>query len=274
MVTVNILKFLTYFREKLMMVKKVNLQIAILLVAMSFASCVSKKQIHYFQDDVSVLGGQMPSFSLEFKKDDLLAINVSGLDIEAVKAFNLPVVSYNVVLDAVQGAPKQQAYLIDKRGEINFPVLGKIKLEGLTRTEAIDLLEEKLKDYVKGAAVNINILNFRVNVLGDVRNPGTFFIQNERVTVLDALSLAGDTNISGERIIEIKREANGGIQTGIIDLKSNKTFNSPFFYLQQNDVVYVRPNKAKSQSASFNQNAGVFVSIGSILIALIGVLTR
>lgn len=251
----------------------IRIKLLWLLIFTILTACVSRKKILYFQDDFNNLNGKN-EFSITFKKNDLLAINVSGLDLDAVKAFNLPTVSYNIILDDVQAAPKQQSYLIDRNGEINFPVLGRIKLEGLTRVEAINLLEGRIEKYVKGVAVNINILNFRVNVLGDVRNPGTFFIQNDRVTVIDALSYAGDLNISAERIIEVKRETINGIKTGFIDLKSNEIFNSEFFYLQQNDIVYARPNNAKSQSASFNQNTGLFVSIGSILISLIAVIVR
>jgi polysaccharide export outer membrane protein len=131
-----------------------------------------------------------------------------------------------------------------------------------------------LKPFVKDAAVNVQILNFKINVMGDVQSPGMFPIQNERITVLDALALAGDTNISGERIVEIKRETEKGVITGYIDLKSNKLFASPYFYLQQNDVVYVNPNKAKIQSASSNSNTSLFVSITGLLITIVSLLTR
>ena len=255
------------------MIKSIS-KVLILILIISSTSCVSKKEILYFQNDVAVSKQHKQEFTLVYKQNDLLTINVSALDVEAVKPFNLSTISYSALSNAVNSAPKQQSYLIDTKGEINFPVLGNIKLAGLTREQSIDLITTKLKPYVKEATVNIHILNFRINVLGDVKKPGTFLIENERVTILDALAMSGDLNISGERTIEIKRETASGIVSGFIDLKSNNLFSSPFYYLQQNDVVYISPNKAKSQSASYNQNTGVIISVASILISLIAVLTR
>ncbi len=246
----------------------------LLICFISFSACVSKKNINYFQNDKEQTFKNKNGFALRFKSDDLLAINVSSQDIEAVKPFNLSSVAYSTVTGSVSGVPKQQNYLIDSEGFIQFPVLGKLKLKGLSRVEAIQFISLKLKPFVKDATVNIQILNFKINVLGDVKTPGMFLVKNERITILDALSLAGDTNISGERIVEVKRETKEGIVTGFIDLKSNKLFASPYFYLQQNDVVYVNPNNSKIQSASYNQNTGLFISIGSVLISLISILTR
>lgn len=245
-----------------------------LVILVAFCSCVPKKDINYFQNNKNEIERNLKGYSLKFKPDDLLTINVTSEDLDAVKPFNLPTVAYNAVTNTVNGVPKQQSYLIDSNGEINFPVIGKIKIEGLTRVEAIKLLTKKLKPYVNVAVVNIQILNFKINVMGDVKTPGMFQVQNERITVLDALALAGDTNISGERVIEVKRETKKGVITGYIDLKSNKLFSSPFYYLQQNDIVYVNPNKYKRQSASYNQNTGLYISVASVLISLISILTR
>ena len=245
-----------------------------MLGLISLSSCVSKKNINYFQNDKGTLIKNTKGYALKFKTDDLLTINVSSENLEAVKPFNLPTVAYNAVTNTVNGIPKQQSYLIDNKGFIQFPVLGKIQIEGLTRVELIDLITLKLKPFVNDATVNVQILNFKINVMGDVKTPGMFPVQNERMTVLDALALAGDLNISGERIIEVKRETDKGVITGYIDLKSNKLYASPFYYLQQNDVVYVNPNNARIQSASYNQNTGLFISIGSVLISLISILTR
>jgi len=254
---------------------KVLVRASLLSILILATSCVSKKDVLYFQnkaEEKQILDKK--GFALTFKKDDLLTINVTALDLESVKPFNLPTVAYDAVSNTVNGIPKQQSYLIDSNGEINFPVLGVIKLEGLTRVESINLISKKLELYVKGASVNIQILNFNINVMGDVKNPGRFLVQNERITVLDALALSGDLNISGERIIEVKRETETGMVTGYIDLKSNALFSSPYYYLQQNDVVYIKPNNAKMQSASYNQNTGLFISIGSVLISLIAIFIR
>ena len=246
----------------------------LLIGFISLSACVSKKNINYFQNDKEVTFKNGKGFALRFKSDDLLIINVSSQDLDVVKPFNLPTVAYNALTGTVNGVPKQQSYLIDEKGFIQFPVLGKLKLKGLSRVEAIKLITSKLNPFVSDVTVNIQILNFKINVMGDVQKPGMFQVQNERITVLDALSLAGDTNISGERIVEVKRETEKGVVTGLIDLRSNKLFASPYYYLQQNDIVYVNPNKQKIQSASYNQNTGLFISIGSVLISLISILTR
>lgn len=267
-------KFLSYFRKKKHNMLKILFKGLLLICFISLIGCVSKKNINYFQNDKEQTFKNINGFALTFKSDDLLAINVSSQNLEAVKPFNLPTVAYNTVNNSVNGMAKQQSYLIDANGSIQFPVLGRLKLKGLSRVESIELITSKLKPFVSDAAVNIQILNFKINVMGDVKKPGMYQIQNERITVLDALSLAGDTNISGERIVEVKRETEKGVITGFIDLKSNKLFASPYFYLQQNDVVYVNPNTSKIQSASYNQNTGLFISIGSVLISLISILTR
>ena len=245
-----------------------------LLLIIVLSSCVSSKKINYFQNDKGSVYKNEKGYALKFKTDDLLSINVISENLEAVKPFNLPVIFNNANENSVTGAPKQQSYLIASNGTIQFPVIGELKVEGLTRVELVSLIKSKLKPFVKDVTVNVQILNFKINVLGDVKKPGMFQIQNERVTIIDALSLAGDTNISGERIVEVKRETKNGVITGLIDLKSNGIFASPYFYLEQNDIVYVNPNKSKIQSASYNQNTGLFISIGSVLISLISILTR
>jgi polysaccharide export outer membrane protein len=212
---------------------------------------------------------------MKFKKNDLITITVNSSDLEAVKPFNLVSLSYGLTGSNVTETSTKHKYLIDEKGEIDFPILGKLKIDNLTKNETVALIKSKIDPvYVKNPSINIEILNFRVSVLGDVRNPGTYLIPDENVTVLDAIALAGDLNITGVREIVIKRREDDKLITGIVDLKSNDFFTSPFYFLQQNDVVYVDPNKTKAQASAYNQNTGVIVSIASILISLIAVLTR
>ncbi|CAM1341454.1 polysaccharide biosynthesis/export family protein [Tenacibaculum amylolyticum] len=246
------------------------------LLLVQLTSCVSKKEITYFQNDTIEQAKVSNSYKTIFKPDDLLQITVSAIDFETVKPFNLPAVSFATTTDRAIGTPQQQTYLINNDGYIDFPVIGKIKLGGLTREQAIKLLKSKLDpDYVKNPTINIRIANFSITVLGDVKNPGTYTIPNERITILEALGLAGDLNITGKRnTIKVFREINGQKIEYNVDLRSNKVFTSPVYYLQQNDLVYVDQNKSSSQDAAFNRNTGLFVSIGSILVSLIAVLTR
>jgi polysaccharide export outer membrane protein len=236
-----------------------------------FSSCVSKKDIVYFQYDEINQAEVSNSYKTIIKPDDLLQITITALDIEAVRPFNLAAVTYATSSNSAIGVAQQQTYLVDTKGEIEFPVLGKIKIGGLTRDETIDLLKSKLSpDYIKDPNVNIRISNYKISVMGDVQRPGSYNVPNERITILDALALAGDVNISGQRnnILIIREEANKKVQYRV-DIRSNNLLTSPVYYLQQNDVVYVEPNYARIQSASSNSNTSLIISISSVLVALL-----
>ncbi|WGH76941.1 polysaccharide biosynthesis/export family protein [Tenacibaculum tangerinum] len=250
-------------------------KIVLVLITLCITSCAARKDIVYFQKDEVNQSQANTTYKTIFKPDDLLLITISALDMEAVKPFNLPVVAFSTTTDRAVGTPQQQSYLIDNDGFIDFPILGKIKLGGLSRPEAIDLLKSKLSpDYIINPTINIRITNFSITVLGDVKMPGRFTIPNERISVLEAIGLAGDLNMSGIRNIEVKREENNQIKSYQLDLRSNKVFNSPAYYLQQNDVVYVEPNRSSSQDAAYNKNTGLFISLGSVIISLLTLLTR
>jgi polysaccharide export outer membrane protein len=255
---------------------KRTLLFTIFMLTICFSSCVSEKNITYFQFDEIDQEKVSNVYKTVFKPDDLLQITVASDDIAAVQAFNLPAVAFSAATNAVVGQPQQLSYLIDSNGEIDFPVFGKLKIGGSTREETIRMLKSKLNpDYVKDPTINIRISNFKITVQGDVRSPGTFNIPNERVTVLDAIGLAGDLNISGKRdnVLVIREE--GDLKKEYrVNLLSKKTYTSPVFYLQQNDIVYVEHNYAKIQSASSNSNTGLFISIAGTLIAIVTLLIR
>ncbi|NCT11060.1 MAG: polysaccharide export protein, partial [Flavobacteriia bacterium] len=199
-----------------------------------------------------------------------------ALDTEAVRAFNLAAVTYSTSSNSAIGVAQQQNYLVDNNGEIDFPVLGKLKVGGLNRNELIELLTNKLDpNYIKNPNINIRLANYKVSVLGDVRLPGSYTIPNERITILEALALAGDLNISGKRqnILVIREEDGKKIQYQV-DLLSKQLFISPVYYLQQNDVVYVEPNYARIQSASSNSNTTLFISITGLFITIVSLLIR
>ena len=241
-----------------------------------FVQCVSKKNIVYFQLDQIDKELISNDYQLHFKPDDMLQISVAAENIESVLPFNLPVVAFQNTSGDVLGQPQQQAYLVDKNGFIEFPILGKIKVAGLTRVEVIELLKKKLDpSYVKGPIINVFITNFKVTVQGDVAKPGTFSIPNERLSIFDALGLAGDLNISGNREnVLVIREENNTKNEYRVNLKSKKILVSPVYYLQQNDVVYVEPNFARTQDAAYTRNTGLFISLASVLISLLTIVTR
>jgi polysaccharide export outer membrane protein len=247
-----------------------------LILAICFSSCVSKKDITYFQFGEIDQKKVSNVYKTVFKPDDILQIVISASDIAAVQPFNLPAASFNSSGGASAGPGTILTYLIDSNGEIDFPILGKLKIGGLSREEAIGLFKNKLDpDYVKNPTINIRISNFKITIQGDVRAPGTFNIPNERVTILDAIGLAGDINISGKRdnVLVIREEGNFKKEYRV-NLLSKKTYTSPVFYLQQNDIVYVEHNYAKIQSASSNTNTGLFISIAGTFIAIITLLIR
>ena len=208
-----------------------------------------------------------------YKPDDILTINVSALDPDTVKPFNLQVVSNNDSNLLNAGGQQQfQSYLIDYDGNIDFPVLGKLKVAGLNRTELTSMLVEKISEYANNPIVNVRLSNFTITILGEVRNPGTFTIQDERITVLEALGLADDLTIFGKRKnVLLIREVDGKKKFAKIDLTSVNAVNSPVYYLQQNDVIYIEPNNARIRSSTYNQNNSVLISAIGTLTTIIAV---
>lgn len=240
--------------------------------------CASRKKLIYFQpksgDTTQITANR--NFTPVFKTDDFLEIMVTGADPVAAKPFNMPEITGNVQQAGYStGAPARNGYLIDARGMIDFPVIGKIALAGLNRMEATALIREKLDSYIAGPIVSIRILNYKVTVLGDVARPGTFQIPNERITLLEAIGLAGDLNISGVRKNVLVIRDTDGVKTETrVDLTSKDVFNSPVYYLHQNDVVYVEPNKAKINSSVVSASAGIILSITSLIVTTVVLITR
>ena len=201
-------------------------------------------------------------FVSKFKVDDLVSIHVSSLNPEASAPFNL-------IRGGVEGGlrAEQVDYLVDQAGEIDFPVIGKLKIEGLSPDELRNLLRDRLSDYLKDPIINIRLLNFTVTILGEVNRPGTYPVGGEQITILEALGLAGDLTIRGVREnVLVIRDFNGTKVYTRIDLKSKNMVKSPVFYLTQNDVVYVEPNKSGITASSLDNRATIAISIASILI--------
>lgn len=254
--------------------------LAVLLI--SITSCKTHEKLVYFQDGVS--GSDSSSvntsnYSPTFKKDDLVSIIVTGDDPEAAIPFNLPATvigggGYNS--GYTTGTPERMGYLIDQNGNVNMPFIGKIQINRLSRVDAVKMIEDSLSIYVKHPIVNIQILNYKVTVLGDVRNPGTFKVPNERITLLEAIGLAGDMNITGNRKnILVVRDNDGVKEEYRIDLTSSAIFSSPVYYLEQNDMVYVEPNKtARANSTIWKTSGGIFISLTALLITTLSIIIR
>ena len=247
-----------------------------LLLVILLSSCASRQDLAYFQDEpLPAKEFENPNFEIIYKTDDLLTIDVSALDPDAARPFNLPVVTYSDNILLAQGSLKMQTYLINVNGEIEFPVLGTIKLGGLTRSQATAYLKERLTEYIKDPIVNIRLANFTISVLGEVNRPGTYNIQDERISVLEALGLAGDLSIYGKRDnVLLIREVDGQKRFAKLDLTSINVVNSPTYYLEQNDIIYIEPNKAKIRSSTFNPNTGVVISAVGTLATIVAILIK
>lgn len=237
--------------------------ISIFLVVFILSSCASRKDVVYFQDtgDFETLMNDN-SFVPKFKIDDLVSIHISSLSAEASAPFNL-------FRGASEGGlrAEQVDYLVDGKGEIDFPVIGKLKISGLSPDEVRNLLRNELADFLKDPIINIRLRNFTVTVLGEVNNPGTYAANGEQITILEALGFASDLTIRGVRDnVLVIRDFDGTKVYTRIDLTSKKMMESPVYYLTQNDVVYVEPNRSGITASSLDNRANIAISIASLLI--------
>jgi polysaccharide export outer membrane protein len=244
------------------------------------SSCASRKDIIYFQDEPLNSENQLDNmFELTYKTNDILTIDVSSIEPAAVMPFNLSPVSYANNANGnnlnANGNLLRQTYLVDPMGNIEFPVLGTLKIGGLTRAQATEMLKNKLREYVTDAIVNIRLINFTVTVLGEVNRPGTYTIEDERISLSEALGLAGDLTIYGKRDnVFLIREVEGKKKYAKLDLTSINVVNSPVYYLSQNDVIYVEPNKAQIRQSSYNQNTAVIISAVATLATITAILVN
>lgn len=239
--------------------------IALLLVLFCAPSCVTQKQMTYLQDaDSAVMDSINAHYKsqteLTIRQGDALTIFVSALDQEAVVPYNLPAVTFAAPgSTSVQTTPMLQYYTVDEAGEITFPVLGKIHVEGLKRTEAEELIKSRLSQQVMDPIVQVNFIGAKISVLGEVNRPGPVAITHGRLTILDALASAGDLTPYGRRDnVLVSREVNGKVEVARLNLRKADLYTSPYFYLQQNDVVYVSPNKVRAVNSA---NTGLWLSI-------------
>ena len=242
------------------------------LFVLLFFSCAPRKELVYYQNIERLPTVKSNTYEVTIQPDDLLLIIVSAEDPEIALPFNLKSVSVGTAnkQDLVRGQETMQLYLVDANGTIDFPILGKMKVSGLTRSAVLQLFQEKIGAYIKNPIINLRIMNFKVSVQGEVMAPGTYTIDSERITLIEALSKARDLTIYGKRDnILIIREIDGVKTYNRVDITQADFINSPFYYLAQNDVVYVEPNKNRINAAAVGPNTGVIISVTSLLITII-----
>lgn len=247
------------------------------LLMLLLSACGSVKDIAYLQGEGLLKKAAIAdTFNLKIQKDDLLDIVVSSIEPELLRPFiQQNGGNYNSGNNGYNNdySGYSRGYLVEMDGTINYPLLGKMKVAGLTRREVIDLIQESLtkEGYVKDPIVTVRFLNFRISILGEVGNPGTYNISSERITLFEALSMAGDLTIYGRRDrVAVIREIDGERTILYHDLRSMDVFQSPDYYLKQNDMIYVEPNRVRAEASAQNQftNIGTWVSIISFLASM------
>lgn len=241
--------------------------------------CASYKKVPYIQDAemVGSVQSQLPMYDAKIMPKDLLTITVNTSDPEAAAPFNLTVqsaINISRSTSLTQQATLQQ-YLVSNDGTIDFPVLGSLQVGGLTKGEAENMIREKLGNYLKETPiVTVRMTNYKISVLGEVARPGMFTINNEKVNIFEALALAGDLTIWGVRddVKLIREDADGNRSIVSLNLNKADIITSPYYYLQQNDILYVTPNKTKSKNSGIGQSSSLWLSGTSILVSIVNII--
>lgn len=253
---------------------------------LAMTGCQSYKQVPYLQsyeelnndnyEEIVVNEVNLADtlYDARIQPKDLLTISVNTSDPEAAAPFNLTVqtpLSANLNRNNVTSQPSLQQYLVNNEGMIDFPVIGQLKIGGLTKNEAEALIREHLKPYLKEVPiVTVRMSNYKISVLGEVARPGTFTISNEKVNIFEALAMAGDMTVYGLRgnVKLVREESNGERRIIGLNLNDRDIIHSPYYQLQQNDILYVTPNKTKAKNASISNSTTIWFSIIGTLVSL------
>lgn len=257
--------------------KKIKLLLLSGLIVM--ASCTSYKKVPYLQNSAEIDTTIVSKlYDARIQPKDMLTITVSSEKPEAAIPFNLTVpTSMNTGNGgnsnrSLSSQPMLQTYLVDNEGYIDFPVLGKLQVNGMTKTELEEHIKERIKsNFTTDPIVTVRMSNYKVTVLGEVSSPGVKTIANEKVNVLEAVAMAGDLTLFGKRDnVKLIRENTDGTKKIVsLDLNDANIIHSPYYYLQQNDILYVEPNKAKARGADVSNMTSMWFSATSLLMAVI-----
>ena len=259
--------------------KKIQFFSIFIFSLMLLCSCGSVKNVAYLQNSDSInLDNSRFLYDARIMPKDQITISVNTTTPEASLPFNLLLQNaYTQGRSMSSGAGTLMPYLVDNEGYINFPIVGKLKVGGLTKSEAEQLVTEKIRPYLAEAenpVVTVTMSSYSVSVLGEVAKPGSFMVSREKITILEALAQAGDLTIYGvrDRVKLIREDATGKKSIVTLNLNDANIVNSPYYYLQQNDVVYVEPNNIKAQNSKVGQTTTLWFSATSILVSLTSLL--
>ena len=263
------------------MKKLVNLVFVSAVVLLS-VSCASRNVAYFKNSDSVSFDNSQYLYDAKIMPKDVLSITVSTSDDAAAVPFNLTIATpYTLGQRSSYSQAMLQSYIVDNDGNIEFPLVGKLHLSGLTKNAAEQLIHDKIKPYMtetENPIVTVRMINYKISVIGEVTRPGMFTVANEKISILEALAQAGDLTIYGvrDRVKLIREDATGKKEIHVLNLNDANIINSPYFYLQQNDVVYVEPNKVKSQNSSIGSfttlamsGVGILVSIASLVASLL-----
>ncbi len=253
-----------------------SVMVAVFMVVISACSTTKDNNLAYFKNLPPEVTGQLPATlpaQVRLQVDDEIAVTVTSSAPEATAIFNAPLSNSSVRGDvAVQGNPKLMSHIVDRDGNINMPVLGKVHVLGMTTAEVEQAIHDRVAQTVRDPYVNVQLLSFYVNVMGEVKEPQRIKVDKQQFTVLDALASCGDLTEYGKRdgVVVIR---NDGSHTTYqqLNLADTQVFNSPYFYLQQNDVVYVAPNRIRIDNSKYNQNNAYKLSVISTVVSAVSV---
>lgn len=248
----------------------------LLTIFMAMVSCTSHKKVPYLQNSAEMSPAIISElYDARIQPKDMLTITVSSEKPEAAIPFNLTVpTSMNASSGSrsLSSQPVLQTYLVDNNGYIDFPVLGKLQVYGMTKGELETMIKERIKlNFTTEPIVTVRMANYKVTVLGEVSSPGVHTINNEKVNIFEALAMSGDLTIHGRRdnVKLIRENADGTKKIVPLNLNNADIIHSPYYHLQQNDILYVEPNKAKAQSANLSNMTSMWFSATSLLMAVI-----
>ena len=265
------------------MKKLVSSVLVALTILLVLGSCGSTKNVAYFQnaDSISLAASRM-LYEAKIMPKDELTITVITTDPKAAMPFNLSVSqTLGNSGQLSSGTGSLQGYLVDNSGNLEFPVVGTLHVGGLTKKQAEDLIKKKVKPYLaakENPIVTVRMASYHVSVLGEVTKPGIISVPQEKMSILEALAQAGDLTIYGKRdnVLLIRQDAAGEKHTYRMNLNDANIINSPFYYLQQNDIIYVEPNKVKAQNSSIGSSTtlwfsavGTLISIASLIVNIL-----
>jgi polysaccharide export outer membrane protein len=255
------------------MIKSSKLLLFLILITLIYSCNITKKSL-YFQGEIPKNNLQLhEKYNPIIKVNDLLEIKLTASNDEAVKMLTSELPNSRTIINYNSGGVAKGGFLVDSKGEIELPFIGKFLVTKKTREEIENEITLKLSEYIQDPIVEIQIINFKVTILGDVKLPGTYNVPNEKMTIIELIGVAGDLNITGKRVdIQLIREENGALKEYTVDLTKKDLFSQEYYFLSQNDIVYVKQNKAKLSNANSSQIYLPILSSITIILSIINIL--